>query len=199
MTRWEAVLFPIVMAIGLAVPASAVVGPMPVVDVSANASLNAQLAKAAAQLAQTLTLVAQGQAALATLQKFPNPTEIAATVTSVSGMLTQAQAQLTSGKCTNPTPASPCQIANQVASQQISGFAADIQALQNLQTLSRTGIGGETQAIQALNETLIAQSTTLQQLHQLEVAKGLQQQIDARALATAMHGTPAYNMWSPSP
>lgn len=198
----------VILAAMLAVASPALaVGPVPVVDVSANATARAHLLKTITEVSQTLSLVNMARSNLSPLSGAGGLLGFGARISGITSMLNQAQqicqtaaAQPTPAKGAAPTPAAKqCNISSQTATAQAAALGADLGQIQTIQAAAN-GSGGALAATQASAQATLVVASQLQQLRQAQLAETMQKQndkqVDAAALASAKQ-KPTVNPWGP--
>lgn len=141
------------------------------------------------QIQQTKALVQSAQQNLATLPSSVGMSNIAGRISSVTGMLQQAQS-LCRGALNGRTLPSACQVQANTASAQAAQLGSEMAQIQALQSATN-GAGGALAINQLQAKALVEVATQLQELRQAQNAAALQKQIDAKALNDALHGPSA--------
>ena len=163
-------------------PASAIFGPMPVIDASA-------LLKLAAQVKQTLSLVQSAQQNLQALPSGIGMSNVLGRISNVTSILHQAQTACRGAVAGKVLP-SACQVEASTAQAQAAQLGSEMAQVQALQSAANS-VGGGLAANQLQAKALVEIATQLQESRQAQTAAALQRQIDDNALDSALHGPPA--------
>jgi hypothetical protein len=138
------------------------------------------------EVEQAMSLVQAAKQNLAALQGGVNLTNLQGRISSVQGLLAQAQTACQAALSSAALP-SACKVQANVATAQAAQFGAELSQLQGLQAAIKGTTGG-LQAQQATAAGLVEVATQLQELRQAQNADVQQKAISAKAYADWLYG-----------